>query len=464
LSKLPIVVVADKANKYSLGVLLGYLVGYLKREGIYSKFKFILTSWDSATQVIASLGESHILLASLLTTQVVQNLHKIAETVEVSRRLGGVTVAGGPHPSGDPYGTVLRLGFDLAFIGEAEQSFAQFIDRLVSANDYFSVEGTVAVSEDGIRARFDHPRVDDLDSVPPFCEELGLLNPIEIMRGCPHACRYCQVSFMFGAVPRFRSIESTVEYAKRLLRRGIRDIRFISPSGFHYEPRHSGSSSASIVELLEVMDREVRSLGGRIYLGTFPSEVRPEHVTDELLRSVRGLVNNRRINIGAQSGSDRLLGSLRRGHSAEDVLNAVSVARRHGFGVDVDYILGLPGESDEDVAGTLSHIEKVIRLGGRIHCHVFMPLPGTPLSFAPPGRVSDIAKKVISRIVGRGVLWGRWLKQEELASRIARLRDSYMIIVSYARAMKVLSEEKLPLQERSGCFMENLRKVVAKLK
>jgi len=457
------VVVADEANKYSISVLLGYLIDYLKRERIYDKFRFVLTKWDRATQVITSLGGPHILLVSLLTTQVIQNLRRIVETTEISRRLGGITVAGGPHPSGDPYGTVLKLGFDLAFIGEAEQSLTEFIDKLISVSDHPSVNGVVAIDEVGVEARFDHPRVKDLDQVPPFCEELGLLNPIEIMRGCPHACRYCQVSFMFGAVPRFRSIENTVVYAKILLRRGIRDIRFISPNGFHYEYKRIKASSSSIIELLEVMNREIRSLGGRVYLGTFPSEVRPEYVTDDLLKSIRSLVDNRRINIGAQTGSDRLLKLLHRGHSAEDVLNAISIARKYGFEVDIDYIFGLPGESDEDVTETLNHIERVIKLGGRIHCHVFMPIPGTPFSFAPPGKVPDSARKFISKAIGRGVLWGQWLKQEELASKIALFRDSHIILINYSRAIKVISEERPLLRERFNYFMRNLRNVIIKL-
>lgn len=458
MSPTPIVVVVERANRYSVNVLLGYLVSRLGEAGLADRFRFVLVDWGRAADAIASLGRPHIMMASLLTTQIPYLVDKIRYSIEVSRRTGGIPVAGGPHATGDPYGTILNLGFDVAFVGEAEECFADFVEALASGGDPLSVCGAATLSEGGVAVRFGGRRVESLDAVPPFCEELRLFNPIEIMRGCPYACRYCQVSYMFGALPRFRSVENVVRHAKKLLRRGIRDIRFISPNGFQYMC-HRGLDLGALSRLLESLHREVRAFGGRIYLGTFPSEVRPECVDEEVLRAIAGYVNNRRLNVGAQTGSDRLLKLLHRGHSADDVLNAVMSAVKHGFGIDVDYMFGLPWEEDEDLELTMMQIEKVVEAGGRIHCHAFIPLPGTPLSFAYPRSIPRPVRARLTKLMGRGRLWGQWLRQERLAREIVRLRDDNFILISYQRASNVASGMSKVVEGRYRVLSDNLRRV-----
>ncbi|MCD6323840.1 MAG: radical SAM protein, partial [Desulfurococcales archaeon] len=149
-------------------------------------------------------------------------------------------------------------------------------------------------------------------------------------------------------------------------------------------------------------------------------------------------VNNIRVVIGAQSGSEEVLRRMNRGHTPEDVLEAESLLRRYGFGVDVDYIFGLPGETEEDIQKTISHMRKVAALGGRIHGHVFLPLPGTPLSLAPPGKVKAELRKAVNSLLGRGKVFGSWMAQEVLAREIAMLRDKGFILVTPKRAEEFL--------------------------
>jgi len=458
LPPIPVVVATEKENRYSIGVLLGYLLKRLKEERLDSYFRFVLTNWANVNEVLTSLSRPHVLVASLLTTQILGLYSRIQSALEVSRRLGGISVAGGPHATGDPYGTILNIGFDLAFIGEAEESFAEFIVELILGRDPLSVRGVANVSEEGVKVRYSRRRVSNLDLVPPFCRELGLFNPIEIMRGCPHACRFCQVSYMFSAFPRFRSIENIVSFAKELLIRGIRDIRFVSPSGFQYMCSKN-LDVAALSSLLETLNKDVRSLGGRVYLGSFPSEVRPEHVTEETLRLIKAYVDNRKLNIGAQTGSDRLLKLLHREHSADDVLNAVTAANKYGFNVDVDYMFGLPWEDSEDLEITMKHIEKIVELGGRIHCHTFIPLPGTPLSFASPKNIPEFVKNRLIKLMGRGKVWGQWLRQESLAREIALLRESNFIVINYQRASSIVAEKSKLIKRRFNVFYNNLHKI-----
>lgn len=170
------------------------------------------------------------------------------------------------------------------------------------------------------------------------------------------------------------------EAVKDYVAGGRRDIRFMAPVGFAYGSRGLREPNPGAIEELLLA---VRRAGGRPCLGSFPSETRPELVTPEVLRVVRRLAVNRRISIGLQSGSDRLLEAHWRRHTVEQALHAAELAARHGFTPAVDIIMGLPGETEDDVEATVRVIERLALIGARIRPHTFMPLPGTPLARAP---------------------------------------------------------------------------------
>lgn len=425
----------ERINKYSVNVLIAALeAGGLDRElallhiGINEVFRILKQLRERFKRVI--------LAVPLMTTQVPPVIKALTRATELARRLGVLSIAGGPHPSGDPYGTVLALGFDVAFIGEAEESLTEFVGKYIDGYDPLTVKGIAYW--DGSRVVITGRRLaKDVNDYPPFSVKSSLFNPIEITRGCPFACKYCQVSYIFGTKLRHRSAESIARYASLLVKRGIRDIRFITPSFLSYGSSGKGVNLNALNELVERL-QVIRERGGRVFAGTFPSEVRPEHVSEESVKVIKGRVDNKRIVLGAQTGSDRLLRLMNRGHDAEDVINAVRILKSKDFNVDVDYIFGIPGEEAEDVELTLSHIEKVVSLGGRVHAHVFLPLPGTPYSFAPPGTIRPRVRRAINKLLGKGLLYGQWMKQERLAREIARLRDSGVIIITAERARRLV--------------------------
>ncbi|WP_243669207.1 TIGR04013 family B12-binding domain/radical SAM domain-containing protein [Methanoculleus chikugoensis] len=204
-----------------------------------------------------------------------------------------------------------------------------------------------------------------LDGYPPFSQIKGF---VEITRGCPFSCGYCQTPRLFGRCMRHRSIDEIARYASR-----YRDIRFVTP------PNAFAYGSDGVHLRLDRVERLLRSLKGRVYFGTFPpGEVRPECVSRQSVELVLDHCANTRLHFGAQSGSDRVLRRLHRGgHTVEDVVRAFDLCREHGLVPVVDFILGLPFESDDDQRATLDLVKMVAR-GGKAHIHYFMPLPGTP--------------------------------------------------------------------------------------
>ncbi len=329
------------------------------------------------------------------------------------RPAGGILhVAGGPHPTADPAGT-LALGFDLVAIGEGEGTLTALLSRLAAGE---GPAGPGLAWRDGNDVRVGRPApAVDLDAVPPFPSRLPRLGPIEITRGCEHACRFCQTTHLHGGRVRHRSASRVAEAAREIVRRGGRDIRFVSPSALSWGSGGGEPRPEAVDELLSRV-REAAGAAARIWFGTFPSEVRPEHVSPEALRVLRRHVENDHLAIGGQSGSDAVLDACHRGHRAEDVRRAVRLAREAGFRSRVDLIFGLPGESPDDAAATRSLAAELAAAGAEIHAHAFLPLPGTPWARAEPGRIDDETRALLDRLAGQGRASGPWRIQERRAA------------------------------------------------
>jgi radical SAM superfamily enzyme YgiQ (UPF0313 family) len=157
--------------------------------------------------------------------------------------------------------------------------------------------------------------------------------------------------------------------------------------------------------------RQAAGLSNRIYFGSFPSEVRPEHVIDATLELVRRYANNDNLIIGAQSGSQRVLDLCGRSHTIADVVSAVRLTIRHRLTPVVDFIFGLPGEGEPDEMASLELIRELAALGATIRGHAFSPLPQTPFAGACRGRVSSRVRAALGPLHRQGRLTGLWWRQ-----------------------------------------------------
>ena len=330
-----------------------------------------------------------------------------------------LVVAGGPHPSARP-AEVLAMGADAIVVGEGEVTFPALLECLLAERSPAGMPGiAVPATKDGI-LHGPRPQPVDLDAFPPMGVAHRRFGPIEITRGCSCGCAFCQTSFLFGGEMRHRSVASVVEAVSIAMEQGYGYARFVTPNAFAYQSEDNGRTVN--LDALEHLLRETAALLGRerVYLGTFPSEVGPETVTPEAVALVRRYCGNDNLIFGAQTGSDRLLRLLRRRHSVADVYRATEVISAGGFTPIVDFIFGLPGEEPEDIAATVRLMEDLVALGAVLHTHTFMPLPGTPLEDAPPGRVDPALHPMLDRLASMGHQIGQWRKQEKLASQ----RDS----------------------------------------
>ncbi len=294
------------------------------------------------------------------------------------------TIVGGPHATACPR-EVARYA-DHVVVGEGEYTLPRLLARIEEGTGG-PVPGVVT-REGGLPA--DHSV--RLDAFPPFSVMKGY---IEISRGCPFGCAFCETPRIFGHAMRHRSIGAIATYARR-----YRDVRLVSPNALAY-----GSDGRS--PRPDKVERLLASLEGNIYFGSFPNEVRPEFVTDEALELIARYCSNTRVAFGIQSGSDRVLRRIGRGHTVADGIRAVELTLDHGLTPVVDFILGFPFETEEDEEATLGLIRQVAR-AGRVRVHAFLPLPGTPLAGAVPRPPGPRADRLLGRLALAGKLTGSW--------------------------------------------------------
>ncbi len=422
MKKLALLIYYPKENRYSFNVLLGAL----EKKDIFNKidiymiqnkeeFLFFLRETENSYQKI-------LILFSLLTTKIL-DIFNILKELKKKHPKNSLIIAGGPHATGNPEQT-LKMGFDIVFHGEAERSFFNFLDAVYKNQDYYATKG-IGFVKGGKFFLTEREEPVELDNYPPFSVRLKKFNPIEITRGCPFLCYFCQTPHIFGTRPRHRSIENIVKYAEIMKNHRKKDIRFISPDAFSY-----GSEDGKRLNLLALREllknlRTMLGKEGRIFMGTFPSEVRPEHVNEETLGLIKTYADNDNIVLGAQTGSERLLKKIHRGHSVEDVLRAVKLTLKSGLKVNVDFIFGLPGETVEDLKTTVEFMKELISMGARIHAHGFIPLPGTPFSSQPPGSIKPELREFINRFLPHGTIYGEWERQMEISRSISSFMKNH---------------------------------------
>ncbi len=417
------------------------LIGAAEAHELLKEVEFYLVSLDDVLNVVKELRSKYSRLAymqTLLTTELPSIHERLIQINKELSRLGVTSIAGGPHPTGDPFGTVLSLGFNYAFIGEVEDVLPYVIRLGLNELDPSNVTG-IFYFDSGKFVFNGKGFTRDLNKYPPFSPALGLFNPVELSRGCFNSCKYCQVPYAYTSRVRHRSVESVLRWCDLLLRRGVRDLRFVTPDALSYGCETPGRVCESTFELLERLNTLKGRESGRLYFGTFPSEMRPEHVDKETARFLKEHVDNERINVGAQTGSDALLKKINRGHTSDDVIKAVEALSEAGFKVDVDYILGLPDDTPEDLEQTLLHMKEVVSRGGRAHIHFFVPLPGTPYALSNPSRVPASVRDEVLKLVGRGKAYGNWLNQERIAREVLRLRSEGVILATSERAHDAIS-------------------------
>ena len=360
--------------------------------------------------------QGHTILAhSVMSTQT-DRVYR--EVKELRNQLGkSVTlIGGGPHASARPR-ELIENGFDFAVVGEGEKTFPELLWHLLNDKDPHDILGVVDKHRTDCPSPRDIPPA-DLDEFPPFALGKNILGPVEVTRGCPYSCKFCCTPFLTGGRVRHRSVDSIVDWLKRAVdMSGFDRTWFLSTNALSY----GGRGRTVEAEKVEALLKETSRIDGldEVYFGSFPSEVRPEFVSQPVLEMMKQYVANETLQIGLQSSSDRILKSINRHHTVDEGMEAIRTALDCGFVPHVDMIFGLPGETVEELHESVELCYTLAEMGAKTHGHVFMPLPGSAFEKMPPGRLDSESRRRLGDLSRKKILTGSWSTQESLAENLS---------------------------------------------
>ncbi len=180
---------------------------------------------------------------------------------------------------------------------------------------------------------------------------------VSIMQGCNQYCTFCIVPYTRGE-ERSRSIEDILSECRELVNHGVKEITLLGQIVTSYGKRDIGSrdGQSAFVQLLEA----VHALEGlqRIRFTSPHPKGYGDDVAEAYARLPK-LVESAHLPV--QSGSNRVLKLMHRGYSRERYLEIVHKLRaaQPAIGLSTDFIVGFPGETEEDFAETLSLVREV---------------------------------------------------------------------------------------------------------
>ncbi|MGE0608960.1 MAG: TIGR03960 family B12-binding radical SAM protein [Pirellulales bacterium] len=199
--------------------------------------------------------------------------------------------------------------------------------------------------------------IDDLEAIPlptspvvPYVECVHDRIAIEIMRGCPWQCRFCQ-STVIKRPMRMRSVETIVQGALESYRNtGFNEISILSLSTSDY-PRFK--------ELITRLKEELSPLGVNISI--------PSLRVNEILKSVAALMGSERqssLTLAPEVARDDMREQIRKKITNQDLYDGCREAFRNGFRqVKLYFLCGLPGERPVDLDGIVDMAETIARIG-----------------------------------------------------------------------------------------------------
>ena len=293
-------------------------------------------------------------------------LDRARDVVAACRAVSGAPIVlGGAGYSIFPGPALAALGADYGIAGEGEVAFVRLLDTLAEGGDPAGVGG-VWVSGGGPAA----PRLPpaDMDALPsPYVEldswleldDPSLWVPVQTGRGCAFDCTYCSTPQIEGRVMRRRSPERVVEDVSRLAAAGARRLHFVD-NVFNLPPSYALELCRRLAEL----DVEV---GWRCI-------AYPHRVGEELVTAMAA-AGCREVSVGSESGCDRVLESLNKRFTADEVRRATAMFAAAGIDAMGFLLLGVPGETRESVAESLDFARSLplstlkITVGARIYPH-----------------------------------------------------------------------------------------------
>ena len=275
--------------------------------------------------------------------------------------------------------------------GVAIQKRAPFVDIVFGPQTLHRLPELLNKARSGEKRVVDisFPEIEKFDALPEPRAE-GPKAFVSVMEGCSKYCTFCVVPYTRGEEIS-RPVQSVLEEITSLAEQGVREVNLLGQNVNAYRGEMDEGEIADFALLLHF----VAAIDGidRIRFTTS----HPIEFTDELVdafEAIPELVSH--LHLPVQSGSDTVLAMMKRGHTRADYLATMEKVKavRPGISLSSDFIIGFPGETDQDFADTLDLIEQV---GFDFsYSFIYSARPGTPAAEFPDDTSGDTKKERLS--------------------------------------------------------------------
>lgn len=238
------------------------------------------------------------------------------------------------------------------------------------------------------------PEIEKFDRLPEPRAE-GPTAFVSIMEGCSKYCTFCVVPYTRGEEVS-RPVDDVIVEIAQLAEQGVREVNLLGQNVNAYRGTTHDGEICPFSELLRI----VASIDGidRIrYTTSHPVEFTKDII--EAYADIPELVNH--LHLPVQSGSDRILNQMKRGHMALEYKSTIRALRkiRPDISMSSDFIIGFPGETDADFEDTMNLINDI----GFDHSFSFIysARPGTPAADLPDDITMETKKKRLAILQDR---------------------------------------------------------------
>jgi tRNA-2-methylthio-N6-dimethylallyladenosine synthase len=279
---------------------------------------------------------------------------------------------------------------------------APVVDVVVGPQGYHRLGEMIALARAQARQVVDtqFPVEDKFTHLPQRRPARSVSALLTVQEGCDRFCSFCVVPYTRGA-EFSRPVADIEREARQLAASGVREITLLGQNvnAYHgalcepnrppkHPPNHPAEERCSLAQLIDRL-AEISGIARLRYTTSHPCDM----AEDLLTAHRRQLKLMPYLHLPLQSGSDRVLAAMNRGHTVAEYLALAARIRaeRPDLALSTDLIVGFPGETDREFRATLA---AVARVGfAQAYAFMFSPRPGTPAATLPD-QVPEAEKRV----------------------------------------------------------------------
>lgn len=281
--------------------------------------------------------------------------------------------------------------------GDAIAKRAPYVDLIFGPQTLHRLPEMMAERKQGDGATvvdISFPEIEKFDRLPQP-EADGVSAFVSIMEGCSKYCTFCVVPYTRGEEVSRPAADVLAEVAQ-LASQGVREINLLGQNVNAYRGDMPNGDICDLAELITYVAK-IEGIDRIRYTTSHPVEFSDSLI--DVYAEVPELVSH--LHLPVQSGSDRILMAMKRGHTALEYKSKIRRLRalRPDISISSDFIIGFPGESKQDFADTMKLIDDI----GFDHSFsfVYSARPGTPAADLPDDTPEAIKKQRLQILQSR---------------------------------------------------------------